>query len=523
MIKIKDFILNFKNKFQVLFKLIWMTLLFLVILLAYEILVPLAHQPDNNGQVIRTAMIIIPTICLGIGCYLKGRGKLTIEIAALLVMISGFALRMGYAFYSGANTRQHDVEMYNNVGLNINGAGHFSYTYIIYSTWSLPSKIEWQFYHPPLWHSLVAIWMHIYSFFSGVKDVAILYNAGMIVSSFVGCLTLYGFKKIIFEVTNNNTIRFISLLLLAFHSQFFIVSGWMNNDGLALLFMVFAIYYAIKFYKDDKWSSLILCAFMIGLGMMSKFNVALICLPIAPLFIIKFINSFKDKTVNKIVIKYLSFIGIIIPLGFWFIIRNVLTYGITSIGVPRMDPYQTAMGVIKYNIWERFGLFNPFDWANKSIYCHVWPTQEGYLDYNVWLYTAKCSIFGEYSYWQGDLYASTLLLLNMIMMALTIIAIIFVYIKQRKEKDRIMEHIMLLIFGVSIVAYIIFQIGYPVTCTQDFRYMTIILLPGVYFIAKAYQLIEKKEHFIYKIISTSTLMVIVLFAMMSMLTFVSVR
>lgn len=521
--RVSGLISNFKNKFPVLFKLIWMTLLFLAILLSYEILVPLSLRPNNSLQVIRTAMIILPLICLGIGCYLRGKGKLTIEKAALLIMIAGFAMRIGYAFYSGANTRQHDVEMYNNQGLNLNGTGHFSYTYIIYSTWSLPSKIEWQFYHPPLWHSLVAIWMHIYSFFSGIKDVAILYNAGIIVSSFVGCITLYGLKKVVFEITNNNIVRFITLLLLAFHSQFFIVSGWMNNDGLSLLFTVFTIYYAIKFYKDDKWVTLILCALMIGLGMMSKFNVALICLPLAPLFIIKFIDSFKNKTTKNVVVKYLTFIGIILPLGFWFIIKNVLLYGIESIGVPRMDPYLTPMGVVKYNFWERFGLFNPFDWTNKSIYCHVWPTETGYLDYNVWLYTAKCSIFGEYSYWQGELYANTLLFLNIIMMGLTIAAIIFVYIKQRNNKDRILEHIMLLIFGVSIIAYIIFQIGYPVTCTQDFRYMTIILLPGIYFIAKAYQIIQDNSHIVCKIIKYSSLTLILLFVTMSMLTFVSVR
>ena len=77
--------------------------------------------------------------------------------------------------------------------------------------------------------------------------------------------------------------------------------------------------------------------------------------------------------------------------------------------------------------------------------------------------------------------------------------------------------------STNIIAYIIFQIGYPVTCTQDFRYMTIILLPGIYFIAKAYQIIQDNSHIVCKIIKYSSLTLILLFVTMSMLTFVSVR
>ena len=43
---------------------------------------------------------------------------------------------------------------------------------------------------------------------------------------------------------------------------------------------------------------------------------------------------------------------------------------------------------------------------------------------------------------------------------------------------------MLIIFAITLISYIIFQILYPVTCTQDFRYMTLIILPVCYFVSK---------------------------------------
>ena len=64
---------------------------------------------------------------------------------------------------------------------------------------------------------------------------------------------------------------------------------------------------------------------------------------------------------------------------------------------------------------------------------------------------------------------------------------------------------------MSIFSYIYFQIKYPVTCTEDFRYMTLILLPGAYFISK-YLSRENDKKWV-KRINYSLLVVIGIFAL----------
>ena len=519
MLKVLEKTKEFFIKHKILRNVLLGLLLFVIIWVSYDILIPYSMVSTDNFQTIRTAMIIVPCISLAVGAYWFGKKELTVERLAFLLMIAGFSLRIGYAFYTGADTRQHDVEMWTKGELNINGAGHFSYTYILYTTMKLPETVTWQFYHPPLWHFLVAVWMHIYSFFTGVTELGALYEAGMILSSFVGCLTLIGFKKLIFTLTKDNKVRIISLSLLCFHSQFFIQSSWMNNDGLSLMFSVFSLYFGVKFHQDRKWRDIILCALSLGLGAMTKVSIALMCVPLAVLFIYDFIVDIKNGKWKRIVLQYVSFVSICAPLALWFIIRNITLFGIESIGVPYIDP-NTNMGVINYTLLERFG-FPDLNNLNESIFCIIWKNKNGYHDYNVWLYTLKCSVLGEYSYWQGVTFINSLLLFNGLMIVYSLYSMIYTIIVEWKKKD-FMNLIMIMIYFVSLISYIIFQLTYPVICTQDFRYMTMILLPGTYFVGKHYANINNNSKWS-SLRKAVSLLFIIGFVLSSILTFISVR
>lgn len=527
------------NKRPILKKTIGFILLFIFIWICYELFYNINGRGagDENFQTIRTLMLIVPVFSFGYGCYLKGTNKLNIKNLTFLLFISGCALRIGYAFYTGANTRQHDVEMYSNGELNYSGSGHFSYIYIIYATGRLPSEIKWQFYHPPLWHTIIALWMHIMHLFHAKYDVGKLFEMGIIVSSFVACFTLYGFRELLFNIfkekdqgkdlsfTKNNLIIALCFALLSFHSQFFVMAGWMNNEGLAFMFMVLALLYAVKFHHSCKNSDVILCALMIGLGMTTKVSVALICVPIGVIFIYDFVDEIKKGNTKKIILKGLIFIAICLPISSWFIIRNIIKFNNPSISVPGIDPYTSSLSVINYSFFQRFGIPNIFKSISESQYCILRLNSNNYMDYNIWAYIFKCSVFGEYSYWQGELFSYFLLIFNILISLFSFIVMIYVNIIdcKHKEKDSLkIDIIMDVIYGVSLLSYIAFQILYPVTCTQDFRYMTIILLPGTYFVAKFYASLNK-NNISNKIFKHITFILSICFMISSILYFISVR
>ena len=513
-------VINYFKNHMILTKSIAFALLFIFIWFLYDIFVPLSKVGTDALQTIRTLMIISPVICFGIGCYLKGKNKLSIETFAILIMIAGFSMRIGYAFYTGANCRQHDVEMYNGKNLATyenGGQGHFAYTLYIYEHGTLPPEIKWQFYHPPLWHSLSAGFMRIYGFFKGETDIATLYNSCMILSSYIGCLTLYACKKVVFEIIPSNKGKGITLLLLAFHSQFFIMAGWMNNEQLALMFTIFSLYFAIRYHKTNSWVNIVLCAFSIGCGMMSKISAATIALPIGIIFIYDLVRNIKDKKTVTTLLQFGAFLLICAPLGLWFQIKNIVQFGFDSIKVPSIST-SSSLSVINYSIWQRFGLFNPLN-IKEGMFCILRPNENGYMDYNVWLYTLKCSVFGEYSYWGGMVFAGGLLVANSLLILLCIYTAFDVVIREWKKDTRNLNILMIVIILESLIAYIYFQITNPVTCTQDFRYMTFILIPSMYFVGKSFS--EKSGNKMYKnIVIYAT---VILFVSFSFLTFVSVR
>ena len=512
--KINDFF----NKYPFVKRILKWILVFIFVWISYDILTYFSSISNDNLQTIRTFMIIPIAYALIRGFYFYGKKELTIDKIAILLMIIGFTMRCGYAFYTGTSTRQHDVEMYNYDGsLNLTGGGHFTYTYIIYSTGKLPDSVSWQFYHPPLWHITSALFMHIYSFFEGTKDIATLYRATIIISSYVSLLTLYFIKRLIFEITSNNVSRFIMLLLLSLHPQFFIMAGWVNNDGMAFMFMIISLYYGFVFHKNRSWYSIILCALALGLGAMSKLVAGLVCIPLGIIFIYDFVIDVKKKVYKKTILQGISFIAIVCPLALWFIIRTYIKFNVSALDVPSLDPYTNSLGVIQYSYWQRFGLPN-LNNLKESLWCILRPNNNGYQDYNVWLYTFKCSVFGEYSYWQGDFFGVMLLVFNIIMIFITLICMVYCLIKNFKSFKNIL---MLATFLTCLIAYIIFQVKHPVTCTQDFRYMTLILIPGIYFIGHFFESEFTSKSM--KTLKYTFLSVIFIFVTSSCLYYLSVR
>lgn len=81
-----------------------------------------------------------------------------------------------------------------------------------------------------------------------------------------------------------------------------------------------------------------------------------------------------------------------------------------------------------------------------------------------------------------------ILFFNLILAPLSLIALVFILIKDIIKKDQYLLVTIALnaLFFVNVIAYIIFQISYPLTCTEDFRYMILTLIPGCYSLGRLF-------------------------------------
>ena len=260
---------------------------FIVTLLLFLFLKPLVYPEEYNislGAVAQGLMVFTVTACVIVGVYLAMCKKLTAKRILILLFIVGYALRVGYMLYTPAATRQQDT-------YSKNFDGHEAYAWTIFQTGKLPTTNAYQFYHPPLNAAVQAFFMQFMSVltealtsvfslgeyfpaaFTYAKPEYItedmryfLYQSCQILSVF------YSFVACVFSVKIVDMFDFskkTKLLLYAFvilyprNIQF---SGVLNNDGIAFMLSVMALYFALKWWKKGKSIvDVLLCALAVGL------------------------------------------------------------------------------------------------------------------------------------------------------------------------------------------------------------------------------------------------------------------
>ncbi len=436
------------------------TLLFVLGLILFEVLVYICEPLISTN--IRLLSLIVIVLCSII--YLISSMQTTKNHPKRLVylfMVIGVILRTMYAVYTPITTRQHDVE-------SLDSNGHLKYIYTLYSEGHLPSTNEWQFYHPPLFHSLAVGWLKINDLFhvpldrslEGIQVLTVLFSSLMM-------LTIY---KITQRLKISNHAKVLINALVAVYPTFIILAGSINNDCLTIFLQFLILLYLLKWYEQDNLQNTIILGLITGLCVMTKLSGGIMAIPILYIFIKKFIDYYKSdkKVLPKLIYKILLFGIISLPIGLWYQVRCYIMFGHNNIPVPGDFLY-----IGNYSIYERF-LSISFSSMFGSVFCVI----SG--DYNIFAYIVKCSIFGEYSYGNANVIHLSMLLFNFILIILSLFFTIK-YIFNKKHKSLI-KTLLLVNWVVNLISYYVFNIKYPYLCTMDFRYIVPTVFTGVVFL-----------------------------------------
>ena len=86
--------------------------------------------------------------------YMGATKRLTSRHIIIILLVAGYALRVGYMLYTPATVRQHDTysKRFN---------GHEAYAWTLFETGELPTSNDYQFYHPPLNAMIQAAFMRL--------------------------------------------------------------------------------------------------------------------------------------------------------------------------------------------------------------------------------------------------------------------------------------------------------------------------------------------------------------------------
>lgn len=399
------------------------------------------------------------------------------KLKITLILAAGVLLRLLYVLFSTIYDRQYDIGVIDlDAGHTVSG-GHLAYIQYLYENWRLPDcdpTTIYQFHHPPLHHYLCALWMKFCSFF--VNNTDKLEELIQVVPFVGSLLTLYFLYKIVkcFDL-KARTEQFV-MTIFAFHPTLILFAGSVNNDCLGLLFTVLCVYTTILWEKDPTIKNILKIALSIGLGMITKLNVAEMAFPIGLIFLYMLIRTCQKKTslsLGKLAFQFAAFLAVSLPLGLSFTLRNYSLYDVSPVWVYTLPE----------DSWQYIGnvpVINRFLWPNlKEMADNLLHFKIG-CGYNVWFQIARTSVLGEWDMASvGKLIKIPALLLmfsGILLAAAAFAAFLRVFCSKKYKISTPLRSLFLSGYLTNLLFYLKFVYDYPQECSMNFRYIAITLL-----------------------------------------------
>ncbi len=404
----------------------------------------------------RSAMLcaIAPFAVWCVGCvYLKIKDKLKPEHLTALIILLGIGVRVYYILATDWNERQHDVFVFDT-------QGHAGYIYTLMKTGRLPETNTGLFYHPPLHHYIMSVVGNMLS--KAINTTDQVFETLQLLPAYYSLMCGLVFLKIldIFKLRQESKLLFFALFML--HPSLIIFSGSINNDILCLLLSMCAVLYLMRFWDKQSMKNAVLMGAFLGLAMMAKVSAVTMAIVIAVVFVIRLIRPTDGRSRKSVLINELCFGAVSIPLGMWYPIRNLIKFH-QPLGYVMPIGKSHPLYCGDKSFLERFVLL-PVKELFKNTYCI--PEE----DYNIPIYTIKCSLFGEYTFDFPKWAVVSLLILNCALILFCVFAAVYAVIKKH-------PHAMVLttVSAVTVLFFVYFNIQYPNGCSMDFRYISLCL------------------------------------------------
>ncbi|MBR2441973.1 MAG: hypothetical protein IKB20_02790, partial [Clostridia bacterium] len=446
------------------------------------------------GVVAQSLMAVGLGACAVFAAYMGMTKRLTSRHIVILFLIAGYIIRVGYMLYTSAATRQQDT-------YTKNFDGHEAYAWTIFQTGKLPTDNPYQFYHPPLNAMVQAAFMrfmngltkgfgedffarYAYSMPKYVEPQRFfLYSTCQILATTYSFITAVVMLKILKELGFTGKLYLFLAAFVVFYPRQIQFSGMLNNDGISYLLAILALYFALRWWKGGKsLVYILLCGLSVGLGMMAKLSSATICIPIAGIFIYEFIRTLLGKedafSLWKMVLQYGLFMLICAPIGLWFQVYAYIRFD-QPFGYV-FDNLNKKLYTGHHSLFSRLIFTLDLNEHIGTLYCRPFSK-----NYNLFAYALRSSIFGEFSYWQGEGFAVLSILIAYTVSLLLLVALVYCavfYFKKRKAGEKIapLSHKELLFTFLLVQSQVLsemyFYIKMPYGCTMDFRYIMPLIL-----------------------------------------------
>lgn len=397
------------------------------------------------------------------------------KIMSFVVIGMGMVFRLYYCLRLSCFDRQHDVGSFDS-----NGIGHFSYVTYLIEHKALPDydvRPFAQFFHPPLYHTICAVWIDL-----NEKVMGVDYNSSReslhSLSLFFSLCIIVVIYKIMRHLKINGKGMMFTLCLVSFHPAMIMHSASLNNDQLTTLFILSAVYNTLLWYENKTLKNIMKISLCIGLGMMTKLSAAVIAVPVGIVFIVVLLLNIRKKW-KMLIGQYLAFGVVCVPLGLWFQIRNLIKWGIPINYMWAMKP-DNPMYLGDRLFTERITDFSLYQF--KIPFEQFLERGDDYAEFNPLVAILKNFIFGEYvdeysfnAFQSAQKIAYVLFYTGILLALLVFIAAVIVLILERKTS--VFAKIFLAgTYLSSLACFYWMCYSEPYVCTMNSRYLIHVLV-----------------------------------------------
>lgn len=435
------------------------------------------------------------TIVLGFGILISFalyaaifNEKFKRQCNALLIFCLSFTVKLTYVLGTSVYERQHDVNWFGAPEETAPGhLGYVAYLFYNHKLYDADYREISQYCHPPLHHALGAVWIKLMNGVFGV-DMNRAVESVQILPMFYSMTIIITAYKIFRHFRLDGAALYIPLIITAFHPCFTFLASLVNNDALAWALTMGAILLTLKWYMEPTLKNIIGIALCIGLGMMAKLSAALIAIPVAIVFLVVLIRSFK-KLWKKLLGQFAAFGAVCAPLGLWFPVRGLIRWGIPLTYVqelPEMD--QSIKGI---TFWERitdFSLVQVKNVYENWLWRDEYGEPQGFNEHNPLIAILKNSVFGEFI--NGNNFA-TRQYMNKVCavffwLAVFIAAVAFVCIItgtiRKGAADRVQKVFLVYTYAFLVGNLYVLSMNYRFVCSMNFRYLMPTVIIGALFL-----------------------------------------
>ncbi|WP_405343760.1 ArnT family glycosyltransferase [Ruminococcus sp.] len=390
----------------------------------------------------------------------------TLIIAVLIAL--GIAIRFVYVLYTGVVDRQHDVGDFTST---IGHAGYIKYWYE--NGLKLPDfdvRSYWQYYHPPFHHWTMAALLKLLTMLGVSFDKAS--EAIQILPMLYSSLTMIVSYRVFRMVKLKGNPLIAAMAIICFHPTFIIFAGSFNNDMLLMLFMMAAILWGLRWYREPVMRNIIPLALCIGLGMMTKLSGWMVAPAVAFVFLIVLIKNIKKPL--KYIGQFAVFGIICVPLGLWWQVRNLLKFHIPLTYVPDLGS-NSVMYSGNMPLAQR--LFSFGNGQLDFVYGSITFVGAPYNEYNPTLGLFKTAMFDECANSINDVHfpqihvtGPILFWISVVLFLISFVCFIVSMIRKSDSMNGIERLYFSITFAVILVSYYLFCFAYPLSCTYNIRY-----------------------------------------------------